>query len=167
MISFRMIKRHLANGLTLSRSLVSVMMIAFPVSTLPFWILYLWGGISDMLDGAVARLTGSASKSGAILDSVSDIVFFMVCLIKFLPYLHLPLWMWVWTGLIALLKITGITIGWMRHHRLLMPHTVWNKITGLLLFALPLLSLKFSLTIPALTTLIIASYAAVNEKKHS
>lgn len=38
-----------------------------------------------MMDGAVARKTGSVSKFGSKLDSVADFVFIVVCLIKILP----------------------------------------------------------------------------------
>ena len=38
-----------------------------------------------MIDGAVARKTGTDSEFGAKLDTIADIVFTAVCMIKILP----------------------------------------------------------------------------------
>ena len=55
-----------------------------------FYALYCIAGVTDMMDGAVARKTGSVSKFGSKLDSVADFVFIAVCLIKMLPTLTIP-----------------------------------------------------------------------------
>ena len=50
-----------------------------------FYSFYIVAGVSDMIDGIVARNTGTASEFGSKLDTVADIVFVAVCLIKMLP----------------------------------------------------------------------------------
>lgn len=66
-------------------------------------------GLSDVLDGFVARKTDTVNKLGARLDTIAVYVFVVVCLIKLLPVLSVPAWLYVWIGIIALIKavITG------------------------------------------------------------
>lgn len=49
-----------------------------------FWTLYLLCGLSDVLDGAVARLTGTVSRLGERLDTLADIIFVAVWLVLFI-----------------------------------------------------------------------------------
>lgn len=49
-----------------------------------------------MIDGTVARKTENVSKFGSRLDTIADIVFVAVCLIKLLPILTVPTWIYVW-----------------------------------------------------------------------
>lgn len=59
-----------------------------PLSSAWFYILYLFCGFTDMIDGKVARKTGAVSRLGARLDTAADLLFLFVCLIKILPLLH-------------------------------------------------------------------------------
>ena len=65
-----------------------------------------------MIDGPVARKTGTVSELGAKLDTAADFVFVAVCLWKLLPILAVPLWLWVWIVLIALIKMINIISGY-------------------------------------------------------
>ena len=116
-----------------------------------------------MIDGTVARKMGSASDFGARLDTVSDFVFIVVALIRIAPYLHIPVWLWVWIGMIAIIKIGGTVWGFVRTGEFTFPHTVLNKVTGLLLFLLPVtisfVDLMF--TLPVVCT--VATVAAIHE----
>lgn len=58
-------RKQIANILTISRIVVSTILIYCPIFGVPFWILYSWCGLSDVLDGYVARKTDSASERGA------------------------------------------------------------------------------------------------------
>ena len=60
-----------------------------------FYCLYCVAGFTDMIDGTIARKTGSASTFGSTLDSIADFVFIMACLIKLLPVLTLSTWLWL------------------------------------------------------------------------
>ena len=118
-----------------------------------------------MVDGTVARKTKSESEIGARLDTVSDFVFMAVALIKFVPHLHIPVWLWIWIGIIAMIKLGNAVWGFVRTKKLISPHTVLNKIAGLLLFLLPL-TIRFvdlTYTLPIVCTL--ATVAAIHEVK--
>ncbi len=116
-----------------------------------------------MIDGAVARRTKSANEFGARLDTVSDFVFLSVALIKFLPHLHIPVWLWIWIGIIALIKLGNVVWGFIRTKKLISSHTVLNKVSGLLLFLLPV-TISFvdlTYTLPVVCT--VATVAAIHE----
>ena len=68
-------KKHIANIITSSRIVLSLPLILIPLTSAWFYVLYLLCGLSDMVDGTVARRTSSASDFGARLDTLSDFVF--------------------------------------------------------------------------------------------
>ena len=131
------------------------------VSGLPFWVLYALCGISDMVDGWLARKLHAETKAGAILDSVSDIVFVACCAIRLSPVLDIPTWLWIWAGIIVTIKIMNQVSALVVRKRFCFPHTVANKLTGLLLF-LTVPGMFWSL-IPVSIAAAIATFAAVQE----
>ncbi len=130
--------KHIANILTVSRILGSILLMFFPAFSLEFYVIYLLCGFSDMIDGTIARKTNSSSKFGSQLDTVADIVFVVVSLFKLLSSIDIPQWLWIWGSIIALIKINSIIWGYVSQKRLISLHTMMNKATGLLLFLLPL-----------------------------
>jgi CDP-diacylglycerol--glycerol-3-phosphate 3-phosphatidyltransferase len=116
-----------------------------------------------MLDGFVARKTHSQSEFGAKLDSISDLVFVAVCLIKLLQVLEFKTWIWIWIALIFAVKIFNVILGYAVEKKLVMLHTVANKITGLLLFLLPLFIGTEIINIAAILVCAVATFAAVQE----
>ena len=86
-------KKYIANIITASRIVLSLPLLLVPLSSAWFYVFYLLCGLSDMVDGTVARRTNSASEFGARLDTVSDFVFMTVALIKFVPHLPIPAWL--------------------------------------------------------------------------
>ena len=128
----------IADIITLSRMLFSVLLLAFKSGSYPFAVLYLLCGITDALDGFIARKLHTESEKGARLDSIADLIFAAVYAVRILPRLSIPYWIWIWTAIIAVIKITGILIASRKAHRLSVEHSFGNKLTGLLLFILPL-----------------------------
>ena len=155
--------KHLANILTGCRIFGSILLLFFPAFSLAFYITYLLCGLSDMIDGTIARKTNSASKVGSQQDTIADCIFVAVSLCKLLPAIHLPGWLWIWGGVIAVIKISNITWGAVSKKQLISLHTIMNKVTGLLLFLLPLtlsfVELKYS-SIPVCS---IATFSAIQE----
>ena len=76
-----------------------------------FWTLYLLCGLSDVLDGAVARSTGTVSRLGERLDTIADIIFVAVWIVLFIPAIDVGQWLWIWTGVIALIKVVNVISG--------------------------------------------------------
>lgn len=128
----------IADSITASRMLFSLSLLFLPTCSYSFAALYLLCGITDVLDGFAARKLHTESERGAMLDSTADLLFAVIYAVKVLPLLSVPLWIWVWTGMIAAMKITGIVIESRKARRLRIGHSLGNKLTGLLLFLLPL-----------------------------
>ena len=153
----------MANALTVSRMVLSAALLLCPACSPAFWTLYLAAGLSDMLDGPVARKTGTASDFGARLDTAADLLFVTVCLAKLLPALTVPLWLWIWTAVIALVKILNLVSSLVLQKKLPAVHTTANRLTGAVLFALPLTLRILPLSVSALPVCVLATFAAVQE----
>ena len=153
----------MANIITCFRILVSFALLFFPVHSVPFNLLYLTAGISDMVDGMVARRTNNATEFGARLDTAADFVFVIICLIRLLPVIDIPTGLYVWIGVITLIKGINIVSGYVKQKRFVTVHTVMNKATGALLFALPLTVPLIELRYTAFVVCAIAAFAAVHE----
>ncbi|MGN0972134.1 MAG: CDP-alcohol phosphatidyltransferase family protein, partial [Aristaeellaceae bacterium] len=69
-----------------------------------FYALYLAAGLTDMLDGPIARKTHTATAAGARLDTLADMALVAACMVRLLPVLALPAWLWVWISVIAAIK---------------------------------------------------------------
>ena len=116
-----------------------------------------------MVDGTVARKMNSVSEFGARLDTVSDFIFFVVAFIKLFSIIYIPKWILVWIVVIAIIKIFNVIWGFIYTKKLISLHTVMNKITGLLLFILPL-SLEFiEIRYCIISVCIIATFSANQE----
>ena len=114
------------------------MLLCFPAFSKPFYVLYLTVGLTDMADGWIARKTGTVSEWGSRLDTAADLVFVAAGLIKLLPVMELPGFIWIWTALIAAIKGVNVLSGFVVQKRFVVLHTALNRITGALLFAFPL-----------------------------
>ena len=83
--------KQIANILTGYRILGSILLLFFPTFSLGFYVTYLLCGLSDMVDGTIARRTNSVSRFGSQLDTVADMVFVIASLIKVLPAIDVQL----------------------------------------------------------------------------
>ena len=120
----------MANIITCIRIVLSVGLLFCPTFSPVFYELYIAAGFSDMIDGAVARRTGTVSEFGSRLDTFADIVFVAVCLIKVLPVLDVPVWLYIWIAIIAFIKVANIAVGYIRQKEFVSMHSLINKMTG-------------------------------------
>ena len=156
-------KWNMANSITGIRIVLSIALLFCPALSPAFYALYVTAGFSDMIDGAVARRMGTVSEFGARLDTIADIVFAAVCLMKLLPVLTLPVWLYLWIAVIALIKAANIAAGLIRQREFISVHSVMNKVTGGLLFVFPLTLSFINLRVSAAVVCLIATAAAVHE----
>ncbi len=152
-----------ANCITVSRILFSLCLFLLSPSSVPFTVLYLLCGVTDVLDGFVARKLYTESKKGAMLDSTADLFFTVVYAVKILPLLNIPLWIWIWVASIGTVKITSILIASTKAHRLLIEHSFGNKLTGFLLFLLPLTACVADVKYGAILVCVVATGTVIKE----
>ena len=155
--------KHIANIITGSRIIFGIAILFVPPLSPLFYVLYVTAGLTDMIDGTVARKTNTVSAFGAKLDTIADIVFVAVCLIKLLPILDIPVWLWIWIAAIALIKVINMISGYVTQKKWIAPHTVMNKVTGALCFLLPLTLSFIDLKYSAIVVCAAATFAAIQE----
>lgn len=155
--------KHIANIITGCRIFGSALLLFFPVFSVQFYILYFFCGFTDMVDGTIARKTNSTSNFGSRFDPVADFVFVVVSLIKILPAIQLPKFLWIWLSVIAIIKFSNIMMGIIYKKKLISFHTIMNKITGILLFLLPLTLHFIELKYSSVVVCSIATFSAIQE----
>ena len=152
-----------ANIITLVRVLCSIALLFCPVFSVAFYSLYIAAGLTDIADGWVARKTNTVSELGSKLDTIADFIFVVICLFKLIPVLDIPTWLYIWIGIIALIKIINIVSGYVMQKQFVVIHSMMNKVTGILLFVLPLTISFIDMKYSAAVVGIIATFAAVQE----
>ncbi len=155
--------KHLPNIITILRFLGAIGLLFVEVGSIVFWGFYFVCGLSDMLDGYLARKLHCESKTGALLDSLADLAFVIGCCFKLIPALAVPKWLWIWGGAIVAIKVINQISALVMYRKCLFPHTIANKMTGVLLFAGVPLTFFLESIIPVLVIAVFATFAAVQE----
>lgn len=151
------------NIITGCRILCSIFLLFVPALSPTFYFLYLVAGFTDMIDGTIARKTNTANEFGSRLDTIAGIVFVVVCMMKLLPVLTIPIWLCIWIGVIAIIKVFNIISGYIVQKKFVAKHTIMNKVTGAVLFILPLTLSIVDLKYSGGIVCTIAVFAAVQE----
>ena len=155
--------KHLPNAITALRFLGALCLLFFKVGSVTFWVIYSVCGLSDMLDGYLARRFRCESKTGALLDSMADLVFVACCCYKLLPTLAFPKWLWIWAGAIVVIKVINQISALVICKKCVFPHTIANKVTGALLFVGVPLTMFLESNVPMIIIAVVATFAAVQE----
>ena len=132
--------KHIPNILTGLRIFCSALLVATPVYSIHFYCLYLVCGITDFLDGRLARRFHVASKAGASLDNIADYTLITSTAIKVLPTLEVETWSLIWGICMLIAHITSSIIAWLKYKRVVVLHTLANKLLGGAVYAIPLLA---------------------------
>jgi phosphatidylglycerophosphate synthase len=129
----------LANTVTLLRGLCSAYLLARILAGLAtpdnvILIVFVFGCMTDLLDGMIARSTGTCSKLGQLLDSEIDFTFYLLVSIVLLQSGLLPLWLCAVLWLRFCLPLCAA----LGHYFLLarplcISSTIWGKCAGLCL----------------------------------
>ncbi len=153
--------KHLPNVISILRIAGSTSLLFCDVKGWPFWTLYALCGLSDILDGWLARKLHAESRTGAVLDSVADIIFVACCAARLSQVFEIPVWLCIWAGAIVIIKMVNQISALFVCKRFCFLHTVANKLTGLLLF-LTVPGILWSV-IPVSIAAAIATFSAVQE----
>ncbi|MBQ5992879.1 MAG: CDP-alcohol phosphatidyltransferase family protein [Bacteroidales bacterium] len=156
--------KHLPNFITAFRFLGALGLLFPNVGSVAFWLIYFACGLSDMVDGFLARKFHCESKTGALLDSMADLAFVVGCCIKLIPVLILPHWLWFWGAAIVVIKVINLISAIVLYKKCLFPHTIANKATGLLLFVGVPLTVFLESVVPMVIIAVVATFAAVQEE---
>lgn len=130
---------NLPNCVTAFRIVGTVCLLFTKPLSWPFYIVYTLCGLSDIVDGWIARKMGKSSEFGAKLDSVADLCYYAVMALMILPVLWetLPVEIWYAVAFVVGLRVITYVMVAVRHHRFSAMHTYGNKMTGVGVFAIP------------------------------
>lgn len=131
--------KYIPNLLTTLRLLSAAALIFVEPLSATFLVIYTLAGVSDALDGFIARAAGCTSALGAKLDSLADLSFYAVMLLKVFPVMTmlLPSWIWYYVGAVLLVRLVSYSVAAIKFRRFASIHTYLNKTTGLFMFLTP------------------------------
>ena len=158
-------KAMIPNCITSLRIIGSALLLLAKPFSPYFFIVYTVCGVSDVLDGFLARALNAESETGSILDSISDIMFYSAMLFHIVPYLIpiLPLPIWYAVAVILAVRLCAYLIAGIKYRRFASIHTYANKITGGALFCVPYLIHIFDPIAVCSAVCIIGGYASMEE----
>ena len=121
-----------------------------------FWCVYLCGGLTDIMDGWIARKQSRPNAFGAKLDSAADFVFAGAIAIFAVIHIEIPVWLWLCISGVAFVRLTGYGIGFYKYRAFSALHSYANKMTGVCVFMAPML---YKVTGLAVTGVILSAVA--------
>ncbi len=131
--------KYLPNLITSLRIVGTASLLFIEPFTAPFFVIYTLTGLTDILDGWVARTFKLTSKFGARLDSIADLMFYAVMLIRIFPVMWevLPVGIWVTVGFIVISRLLSYIYVAVKFRCFASLHTYMNKISGGSVFIIP------------------------------
>lgn len=156
--------KNIPNGLSVFRIIFSVFLIPLMSDKTAFIMLYLLLGLSDFLDGYIARKYKYESNFGAKLDSSGDLVFYITLMwIYYLSYNKIILANINIIAIIVIIRFGSMLISFMKNKKIAFLHTILNKISGLIIYIFPVAMYGFENKSFIKVVLFIALIAAIEE----
>ncbi|WP_459481162.1 CDP-alcohol phosphatidyltransferase family protein [Clostridium saccharoperbutylacetonicum] len=155
--------KEIPNFISVSRIFFSLALILVKPLSSAFYIIYIICGFSDIMDGFIARKTGTASAFGAKLDSVADMIMIGVLFFLFYPIIKPKIEIIICVILIGTIRLIAMIVALKKYKTFASIHTYGNKITGIILFLFPILIPYIQTTILMYVICIVASISATEE----
>lgn len=152
--------KSIPNFISIARIFLVLILIFIRPLSLEFFIIYLVCGISDMLDGYMARKMNTESRLGQKLDSLADLIMVVVLIMILYPVIDISVKMYCWIVGIVVIRVISIVTVFIKYKTFGILHTFGNKMTGLMLFLFPLI-IKSNVLIYLLC--IVGSISAIEE----
>ena len=127
--------KHIPNILSALRIALSPVLVA--MADQPVWLaaFMLLAGITDAIDGLIARRFDCHTALGARLDSVADWMFFIsvgwIFCTRYESVLRACLFELL---LVIAVRLIALVVGWVRFGRVVSVHTIGNKLSAMLAF---------------------------------
>ncbi len=152
--------KSIANCISIARIIFVLLLIFTSPLSLEFYMIYFLCGISDILDGYIARKKNIESRLGEKLDSLADLIMVVVLMIIIYPIIDISVKFHYWAAGIAAVRVISIITAFIKYKTFGMLHTFGNKIAGLMLFLFPL-TIKSNIYLYLLC--IVGSLSAIEE----
>jgi len=126
------------NCISFCRIALSLILIFIKPLSVAFYVIYIICGFSDMIDGFIARKMGTTSVFGEKLDSIADMIMVVVLLVVLFPIINPSYKIIIWTIVIGIIRLTAMGVALIKYKTFASLHTYGNKISGLILFLIPI-----------------------------
>lgn len=126
--------KTIPNYLSFTRIIFSLILIFVKPLSVTFYTIYIICGLSDIMDGFIARRIGITSKFGARLDSLADLIMVGILVMILYPIVKLTDEILIWIIFIAIIRVTSIVVALKKYRTFAIIHTYGNKVTGIVLF---------------------------------
>lgn len=128
-------KRYLPNILSCLRIVLAFGLLSAANHRYCVFVVFLLCGLTDLIDGYLARKWRCETELGARLDSLGDFIFFIALGV----YLYLRRYAVIKENLILItlvfaIRIASLVVCGIKNKKVYSLHTISNKITGILLF---------------------------------
>ncbi len=131
-------KKYLANIVTSSRIIGAAILFMCNEFSALYLGVYVYCGLTDLIDGPIARKTGSASSLGAALDTIGDVLTYL-SFVKILILQNLiPGWLLIWLGINIVFGFIAAFFALKKFKKFYLPHTYLGKCLGGFIFILPI-----------------------------
>ncbi len=155
--------KSIPNCISFSRIIFSVILFFIEPLSIAFYAIYIVCGLSDIIDGFIARKFGMTSRLGEKLDSMADMPMLGVLLVVLYPIINPVSEIFIWIILIFIIRVVSTIVAYKKYHTFAMLHTYGNKITGLILFLVPILLPFIHSTVLMYIVCAIACISAIEE----
>jgi len=152
-----------ANIISITRIFLSLSLILVKPLSIVFNSIYLVCGISDVFDGYIARKTETTSKLGEKLDSIADLIMVVVLMSVLYPIINLTVKIIVWITIIGIIRAVSMMVVLVKYKTFGILHTYGNKITGFVLFSIPLSLAFIQSYVLVYIICVVASISAIEE----
>jgi CDP-diacylglycerol--glycerol-3-phosphate 3-phosphatidyltransferase len=151
------------NCISFSRIIFSLALILVKPLGTTFYTIYIICGFSDIIDGFIARKTGTTSRFGAKLDSIADMIMIGVLLFLLYPIINPKIEIIIWVILIGIIRLIAMIMALKKYKIFASIHTCGNKITGIIVFLFPILIPYIHTTVLMYIICVVASISAIEE----
>ena len=156
---------YVPNMISALRIILSVLLIPLIPNRIGFIAIYITIGITDVLDGLIARKLGCESDFGAKLDSIADFIFYLILTVMFIKLYFSSLEVTHQFALIVIIfaRLANMLLTKLKYKKVIFIHTLANKTSGVIVYLIPLVFLFAKNGIVIWIILIIVFIAAIEE----
>lgn len=155
--------KSVANYISVGRIVLTLTLVWIKPLSIAFLTIYILCGISDVLDGYIARKTNTISEVGGKLDTLADLIMIVVLMSLLYPFISLPTPVFIWIGIIAIIKVISMMLVFIKFKTFEILHTYGSKLTGFMLFLFPLVYVATSSRVYMYIVCVVATLSSIEE----
>lgn len=155
--------KTIPNYISFSRIIFSLVLIFVKPLSTAFYVIYFICGLTDIIDGFIARKTGTTSKLGEKLDSIADLTMAVVLLVVLYPIVNPSTEIVIWIISISIVRLASMVVALIKYKTFAILHTYGNKITGVVILIFPILLPYIPTNVLMYIICVVASISAIEE----